>query len=125
MTTIMLVDDEAPIRSLLRMAFEAKGFEVHEAENGIAALKLIETIEPHAAVIDLVMPGMEGIETIRRLRAVKPALRIVALSGGGNMGFVDFLKYARQLGADEALTKPVVLKDLVSCVSRLISAAPA
>lgn len=120
-TKVLIVDDEAPIREVLRRAFEAHGFEVAEADNGEDALALHDSFGPAAVVIDLIMPGMEGIETIRHLRARNAHLRIVALSGGGSMGFVDFLKYAEQFGADLALSKPVVLRDLVAKVSRLIS----
>ena len=123
MPKILIVDDEAQIRELLRMAFEARGFEVAEADNGENALALHDEIGPAAVVIDLIMPGMEGIETIRHLRARNANLRIVALSGGGSMGFVDFLKYAQQLGADLAMSKPVPLKELVASVSRLINEA--
>ena len=125
MPSIMLVDDEDQIRALLRTAFEIKGFEVREASSGEAALELVETFSPDAAIVDIVMPGMEGIETIRRLRAKLPKLRIVALSGGGTMGFSDYLKYAKQLGADDALSKPIVLKELVAKISTLVSAAQA
>ena len=125
MTNILVVDDDEQIRSLLRTAFEGKGFDVQEAGNGIEALQILEVSEPAAAIIDIVMPGMEGMETIRRIRASHPQLRIVALSGGGNMGFVDYLKYAKQLGADEAFSKPVVLKELVARVTELVNEGPA
>jgi two-component system response regulator (stage 0 sporulation protein F) len=120
---VLIVDDEAAIRGLLRMAFEAQGFEVAEADNGAEALSLHDSFSPAAVVIDLIMPGMEGIETIRRLRSLNATLRIVALSGGGSMGFTDYLKYAQQLGADLAMSKPVAIKELVRQVSRLLSEA--
>jgi DNA-binding response OmpR family regulator len=123
-TRILIVDDEASIRDLLRIAFESQGFEVAEANNGEEALELHDSFVPAAVVIDLIMPGMEGIETIRHLRARNAHLRIVALSGGGSMGFIDYLKYAQQLGADMAMSKPVALKELVRNVSRLLNGEP-
>jgi CheY-like chemotaxis protein len=124
MTKVLIVDDEAPIRELLRTAFQSRGYEVAEAENGERALDQYDKFSPSVVVIDLIMPGMEGIEAIRHLRKKDPGLRIIALSGGGSMGFVDFLKYARQLGADLAMSKPVALKDLLANVAKLISEAP-
>ena len=123
MTKILVVDDEAPIRELLRLAFQTRGYEVAEAENGAVALEQHEKFRPSVVIIDLIMPGMEGIEAIRHLRKRDPELRIIALSGGGSLGFVDFLKYAEQLGADLAMSKPVALKELLASVAQLISEA--
>jgi CheY-like chemotaxis protein len=123
-TRVLIVDDEPPIRELLRTAFQARGYEVAEADNGESALAQYEAFQPSVVVIDLVMPGMEGIEAIRHLRRKAPKLHIIALSGGGNMGFVDFLKYAEQLGADLAMSKPVALKELLANVAKLVSGAP-
>lgn len=106
------------------MAFQTRGYEVADADNGESALAQYDAFRPSVVVIDLIMPGMEGIEAIRHLRKKDPALRIIALSGGGNMGFVDFLKYAAQLGADLAMSKPVALKELLANVAKLVSGAP-
>jgi CheY-like chemotaxis protein len=124
MTKVLVVDDEAPIRELLRAAFQARGYEVAEAENGERALEQYDAFQPSVVVIDLIMPGMEGIEAIRHLRKKDRGLRIIALSGGGTMGFTDFLKYAQQLGADMAMSKPVALKELLANVAQLVSAEP-
>jgi CheY-like chemotaxis protein len=124
MTKVLVVDDEAPIRELLRAAFQARGYEVAEAENGERALEQYDAFQPSVVVIDLIMPGMEGIEAIRHLRKKDRGLRIIALSGGGTMGFTDFLKYAQQLGADLAMSKPVALKELLANVAQLVSAEP-
>jgi DNA-binding response OmpR family regulator len=118
---ILVVDDEAPIRELLRLAFQTRGYEVAEAEDGEDALEKYDAFHPSVVVIDLVMPGMEGIEAIRHLRKKDGNLRIIALSGGGNMGFTDYLKYAQQLGADLAMSKPVALKELLANVAQLVS----
>jgi DNA-binding response OmpR family regulator len=123
-TKILIVDDEAPIRDLLRLAFQSRGYEVAEADNGKRAMEQYDKFSPSVVLIDLVMPGMEGIETIRHLRKRGPKLRIVALSGGGTMGFTGYLKYAEQLGADMAMSKPVDLKELLARVAQLISEAP-
>jgi DNA-binding response OmpR family regulator len=123
-TRILVVDDEASIRKLLRLAFQTCGYEVADAANGDAALEQHEKFRPSVVVIDLIMPGMEGIEAIRHLRKRDPNLRIIAMSGGGTLGFVDVLKYAEHLGADMAMPKPVALKELMANVAQLISEAP-
>jgi two-component system response regulator (stage 0 sporulation protein F) len=123
-TKVLIVDDEPSIRELLRTAFQTRGYEVAEAENGEAALAQYAAFRPSVIVMDLIMPGMEGIEAIRHLRKTDSKVHIIALSGGGNLGFVDYLKYAEQLGADLAMSKPIALKDLLGNVEKLLSEAP-
>ncbi len=120
MAEILIIDDDAQIRQLVRMALEGAGHNVVEASNGQDGLNRLSLSPPDVVMVDIVMPGLDGIETIRRLRADIPNLRIVALSGGGTYGFTDYLKYARMLGADEAIAKPVSLKDLVARVASLL-----
>ena len=121
MTRVLIVDDELPIRELLRTAFQTRGYEVAEADNGETALAQYAAFKPSVIVIDLIMPGMEGIEAIRHLRKTDSEVHIIALSGGGNLGFVDYLKYAEQLGADLAMSKPIALKELLGNVAKLLS----
>jgi DNA-binding response OmpR family regulator len=122
MADILVVDDEPNIRVLIRMALENAGHAVEEAASGFEALATVSRARPDVVLVDIVMPDMDGIETIRRLRAEAPALRIVALSGGGNHGFTDYLKYARLLGADDAIQKPVSLKEVVARIGALLAA---
>jgi len=70
---------------------------------------------------DILMPEKEGIETIRDLKRDHPALKIIAISGGGQSGSMDFLDMARALGADEALQKPFRRAQLVDIINRLLS----
>jgi CheY-like chemotaxis protein len=100
---ILVIDDEPAIRALLRAILTGAGHEVFEAENGAAALRLLERQPAELAICDMLMPGLDGLETIRLLRQAFPALRIVAMSGGGE---VDLLRSALQLrrrGAGQAV----------------------
>jgi CheY-like chemotaxis protein len=124
MATILVIDDDPHIRALLRTALELAGHAVAEAGSGTEAIARIGAIRPDVVLCDIVMPGMDGIETIRALRSEMPGLRIVALSGGGAHGFSDYLKYARALGADDAIAKPVSLKTLVERVAALLDMPP-
>ncbi len=122
MARLLVIDDDDQVRELLRIALENAGHAVIEAGNGADALALVPSARPELVLVDIVMPGMDGIETIRHLRAAAPELRIVALSGGGTHGFTDYLKYARMLGADDALAKPVSLREMVTRVEALLRA---
>src|SRR6476646_9073585 len=70
---ILVVDDLADNRTILLRRFERQGFEVVEADSGLAALELIETTEFDLVLLDVMMPGIDGVETLKRIRALKSA----------------------------------------------------
>jgi CheY-like chemotaxis protein len=80
---VLLVEDEAAVRRLGRRILERKGYQVVEADSGEAALRIFERMAPDIALLvsDVVMPGMSGGELARRLRIIKPSLRILFTSG--------------------------------------------
>ena len=80
--------------------------------------------DPTLVITDILMPNKEGTETIQEIRAAKPDLPIVAISGGGVSGDLTFLDYAQRLGANHILQKPIDLNDLEACVNALTIGAP-
>jgi DNA-binding response OmpR family regulator len=118
---ILVADDEGAVRSFLRAALEAGGHRVTEAADGKEALKHALAGQTDLAIIDLIMPGQEGIETIRALRGKLPGLGIIAISGafGG-----QFLKMAQMLGADAVLDKPVSAEVLLAKVAEVLECRP-
>ena len=103
---ILLVDDEPAILEILRQALLAEGFEVETAANGTEAIQRAKRQLFDLVLTDLIMPEMDGIQTMLELRAVHPGIRIIAMSGGMMSGGGDFLPLARQLGARTVLSKP-------------------
>ena len=102
---ILVVDDEPPIRKLLRMGLAAHGYEVLEAMNGKSALELLDK-KPDLVILDLGLPDIEGLELLRRIRHAQESLPVVVLSSRGDeAGKVAAL----DLGADDYVTKPFVL----------------
>lgn len=110
---ILIVDDEAEIRKLLRQFLEAAGYTVVEAPDGRRAVSAVDAGGVALVITDLVMPEKEGIETIREMRQRHPEVKIIAMSGafGGR-----FLKTAEMLGAHATLLKPVRAEGLVRAV---------
>jgi CheY-like chemotaxis protein len=106
MPRILLVDDDEALRKLLRLNLVKLGHEVSEARNGKEALALQKRQPADVLLTDLIMPEMEGIETVKEFRLTYPSVRIIAMSGGGRVGTADCLKFARALGADGILAKP-------------------
>jgi two-component system KDP operon response regulator KdpE len=110
-TRVLVIDDEPPIRRLLRTSLAAEGFDVIEAENGEAALALIGSAKPELAILDLGLPDLDGIDIIRRVRASGSKMPIIVLSSrAGERGKVEAL----DLGADDYVTKPFGIAELVA-----------
>ncbi len=124
MKKILIIEDDEFVQKMLRQTFERAGYEVGAAENGAAGLKLYDAqlslLEPFDIVItDLIMPEMEGIETITKLRKSNPNVKIIAISGGGRNKPEHYLHLAEKLGASYTFTKPVDRDKLLEAVAGL------
>lgn len=119
MSLILIIDDETTMRRMIRRALTGAGHSVIEAEDGRTGLRLAGSRNPDIVITDIVMPGMEGIETIREIRRVNPATRIVAISGAVADRASNYLSWAERLGADDTLKKPFRVADLLASIDRL------
>jgi two-component system KDP operon response regulator KdpE len=107
---ILVVDDEPPIRKLLRMGLSTQGYEVLEAPNGKTALELLAQ-SPDLIVLDLGLPDIQGLELLRTMRARNESVPIVVLSSRDDeAGKVEAL----DLGADDYVTKPFGMDELLA-----------
>jgi DNA-binding response OmpR family regulator len=108
---ILVVDDSADMRGLWNVWLTAHGFSVLEAENGLEALQQVDEGPPDLVLLDVMMPIMDGLETLRRLRelASTSAVPVIMLSAQGEVG----ASRAGQLGPDLYLRKPVAPDDLM------------
>jgi len=118
-TRILVIDDDDEVRQTLCNILRSAGFETTAARNGEEGLRLFDAVGADAVVTDLIMPGMEGIETIRELRRRRAGVKIVAISGGGRSGVADYLALAGKLGADATLSKPFSRDELLAALSDL------
>ena len=116
---VCVVDDDEYVRITLCAALSYAGFATVPAKDGAAALDAIARSNAAIAIVDLIMPGKEGVETIMEAKARFPNLKIVAITGGGSIGANDLLSLAREVGADEVMAKPIRNADLVTAVVRL------
>jgi two-component system KDP operon response regulator KdpE len=107
---VLVVDDEPPIRKLLRMGLTAQGYQVMEAPNGKTALELIAQ-SPDLVILDLGLPDVQGLELLRTIRARNEQVPIVVLSSRGD----EAAKVAAlDLGADDYVTKPFGTEELLA-----------
>jgi len=108
---ILVVDDEPPIRRLLRTSFTAEGYETIHAEDVASALRAVRAEEPDVIVLDLGLPGEDGFELIRKLRESAQTVPIVVLSSRADeAGKVRAL----DMGADDYVTKPFGTDELLA-----------
>jgi CheY-like chemotaxis protein len=100
---------------------EKAGHEVEIALNGREGMELFKKNVPDLLVTDIIMPEMEGLETIFALRSKYPKLKIIAISGGGRISPSGYLPGAKLLGADMVFEKPLVQKEFLQAVSFLLN----
>lgn len=121
MKTILIIDDEAPIRKMLRQLFEKNGFSVLDAADGNQGIEIYKTDKPDLLITDLIMPGKEGLETIREIKRLNPNVKIIAISGGGISDPGLYLDFATKFGAQLAFAKPIQNDELLKAVDKLLS----
>ncbi|CAO3362151.1 response regulator [Azospirillum sp. A26] len=120
--SILLVDDDPDFRGMVRIAFQRAGYTVHEAENGNAALAVMDRHAVDLVVTDIIMPEADGYEIILRLKAQQSRPPLIAVTGGSVRLRMELPGMARLLGAEAAFEKPVDLKALLAEVGRLLAA---
>ena len=123
MARILLVDDMPSVTALLRAVLEDRGHNVVEVNDGAACLDLVNRGENFdAIVLDMMMPGVDGIETMRRLRAEGCDSAVIAMSGGTReFPAAISLKMSEMYGADRLLLKPFDNEELVAAIDDLLA----
>jgi two-component system, OmpR family, alkaline phosphatase synthesis response regulator PhoP len=115
--TILLVDDEASIVQLARLYLERDGFKVLSVGNGLEAIEKIHSAHPDLMVLDIMLPGLDGIEVCKQLRAERNAIPIMMLTARDD----DIDKIiGLEIGADDYMTKPFNPRELVARVKAIL-----
>lgn len=119
---VLLIEDDVITRKVMRSLFERDGHQVRDASDGRKGFALMADITPDLVVTDIIMPEKDGLELIRELRHNRPAVKIIAISGGGRVDASDYLKMATAFGAHRVLAKPFNGDDLMATVAELFPA---
>ncbi|MEY8205944.1 MAG: response regulator [Bermanella sp.] len=122
MRNILLVEDNVQLNALLTTKLERCGYAVRHAANGKEALTMYEQLEPDLIITDIIMPEVDGVEFLSRVKEQHPGakFRTLAMSGGGQLSGATYLKWMAAFGADSLIEKPFNLADFITRVEALI-----
>jgi len=114
---LLVVDDEKDIRDYLTEFFTEKGFEAHSAASGVEAIRMLKVLRPHLILLDVKMPEMSGIETLKKIRDLDREVGVIMITGLHDQKVGrDSLKY----GASDFITKPIDLHYLETSIMEKI-----
>lgn len=120
MARLLIIDDDDTIRRMLAKTLTKAGYDVLAAADGDEGLKQFRKNEIDLVITDLIMPEKEGIEMIMELKTDFPDAKIIAMSGGAQIGPDEYLKLAVALGAQRTLKKPIVRDDLLGAIKEIL-----
>ncbi len=125
MANILIVDDDPAVQLTIRLLLERAGHQVTVAGDGRKGLVLFEGSQFDLLFLDIYMPGMDGLETMRHVRALQPSIPIIVISGRSitpdTYAEPDFLKMATKLGAVASLQKPFRADALLAAVNNCLT----
>jgi signal transduction histidine kinase len=115
MAKLLLIDDEKPILEMLEMSLASEGYEVMTAESGDEGMKIFLEQKPNLVITDVRMPGMDGIEVLKRIKGIDSETEVIVVTGHGD---IDSAIAALQLGASDFIAKPVRDEVLILALAR-------
>ena len=107
---VLLVDDEIEFVSTLAERLELRGIQARAAPDGPSALKLIQEEQPHVVVLDVMMPEMDGIETLKEIKKIAPLVEVILLTGYARL---ELAVKGMELGAFDYLLKSIAIDELL------------
>ena len=116
--SILIVDDETSILQSLSGLLSDEGFEIQTAANGYEALKVIDTESPDLVLLDIWMPGIDGIETLKEIKKHNPHIQVIIISGHGN---IETAVKATKLGAFDLIEKPLSIDKVIVAINNALN----
>ncbi|RFU62348.1 response regulator [Peribacillus glennii] len=114
---ILIVDDQFGIRILLNEVLTKEGYNTFQAANGIQALDVVNKHSPDLVLLDMKIPGMDGIEILKRMKQIDPDIRVIIMTAYGEL---DIIQKAKDLGAITHFAKPFDIDDIRKAVKDYI-----
>jgi two-component system nitrogen regulation response regulator NtrX len=116
--TVLIVDDEPSILQTLSGLLSDEGFEVSTAANGYEALKIIDTESPDLVLLDIWMPGIDGIETLKEIKKDNPHIQVIIITGHGT---IETAVRATKLGAFDLIEKPLSIDKVIVAINNALN----
>ncbi len=117
MKKILIIDDEKPVRDVLNIALSEEGYESYQAPSGELGFELFKSSEPDIVLTDVMMPGIDGIEVTKRMKAQRDDIDVVVMSG---FGTEELVVNALRAGASNYIKKPIVFDELFKILDDII-----
>ncbi|NMD70038.1 response regulator [Bacillus sp. DNRA2] len=114
---VLIVDDQFGIRILLNEVLQKEGYQTFQAANGVQALEIVNKNMPDLVLLDMKIPGMDGIEILKRMKVVEPDIRVIIMTAYGEL---DMIQEAKDLGALTHFAKPFDIDDIRAAVRKYI-----
>src|SRR6476620_221586 len=115
---ILIVDDQFGIRILLNEVFQKEGYQTFQAANGIQALEIVTKHDPDLVLLEMKIPGMDGIEILKRMKVLDPDIKVIIMTAYGEL---DMIQEAMNLGAITHFAKPFDIDDIRKAVEKHIN----
>ncbi|MGG1519831.1 response regulator [Paenibacillus oryzisoli] len=111
---VLIVDDQNGIRVLLMEVFSNEGYDTYQASNGKLALEIVNHVSPDLILLDMKIPGMDGLDILKHVKAIDPSIKVIMMTAYGEL---DMIKEATDLGAIMHFTKPFDIDELRMAVN--------
>jgi two-component system response regulator (stage 0 sporulation protein F) len=118
---LLIVDDQNGIRVLLMEVFSNEGYETYQASNGKLALEIVRNVTPDLVLLDMKIPGMDGLDILKHIKSMNPAIKVIMMTAYGEL---DMIKEATDLGAIMHFTKPFDIDELRMAVNHQLRNTP-
>lgn len=112
---ILIVDDQYGIRILLNEVFQKEGYKTFQAANGMQAIDIVTKHSPDLVLLDMKIPGMDGIEILKRLKAIDKDIQVIIMTAYGEL---DMIQEAKDLGAITHFAKPFDIDEIRDAVRK-------
>jgi two-component system, response regulator, stage 0 sporulation protein F len=114
---LLIVDDQYGIRILLNEVFQKEGYHTYQAANGFQAIDIVLQDRPDLVILDMKIPGMDGIEILKRIKEIDHTIKVILMTAYGEL---DMIQEAKQLGALSHFAKPFDIDEVKKVVKEEI-----
>lgn len=117
--SILIIDDDLISREIIKDIIIDLDYIIYEADNGLTGFQKLQSAIINIVITDIIMPDMDGMEVIMKLKTLYPDIKIIAISSGGFGTASDYLSIAAELGADKIISKPLKPDDVIKALNAL------